>query len=445
MIEVLFALHVVILVGLYNLIKAKVGRVIALVYFGYTSAFTVLKPALLYYADLYFPYSTNEPDAVQRLLIGSFIFLLVQWIGIKLLADSKPSRFALRSYSFDGARPRGIALAFGVLMVISFIGCTIKFGSPAYLFTANDSFEATMKLADGSWYITYLAEILMYGLLMAVGYLYWKRTAWRSLLVTLGLMLLTYFWVKSTARTGMLVVLIAWISCFFSEKQQRRINIFYLGGIGYVLLILLYVGNFVRLGAASDIDLSKALFGALFAAAADLSPIDNAVLLYAEMGQHAGTYFMQLLGAITPLVLLPSSIFPFKLPADKDAELTRIFFPQGADTAFYHEGSTLTFTVPASGYADAGYFGLLVAAVLYVLLFCWYIRIFRCGSKSSRFIAAFQMLVHIVGYRLSIETLLISFYTSLFFFWFIKRVAFSLGRVRPIVPRGVQSTLKPLS
>jgi hypothetical protein len=326
-------------------------------------------------------------------------------------------------------------------MAISFVGCTIKFGSPGYLLSAGDSFEATMKLAGGSWYIIYLAEILMYGLLMSVAYTYSKHTTWRSLLITLILLMVTYFWVKLTARTGLLVILIAWIGCFFSAKQQERINIFYLGSVGYVLLILLYIGNLVRLGSASNIDPEKALFGALFAAAADLSPIDNAVLLYSDMANHTSTYFVQLLGSITPLVLIPSSLFPFKIPADKDAELTRIFFPDGADTAFYHEGSTLTFTVPASGYADAGYFGLIVAAVIYVFLFCWYIRIFRYGSKSSRFIAAYLMLVHIVGYRLSIETLLISFYTSLFFFGFTKFMAFSFGRRR----RSISATLQPVS
>jgi hypothetical protein len=180
--------------------------------------------------------------------------------------------------------------------------------------------------------------------------------------------------------------------------------------------------------------LNTAIFGALFAAASDLSPVDNAVLLYSEMANHGSTYFVQLLGAITPLVLLPSSLFPFKLPADKDAELTRMFFPEGADTAFYHEGSTLTFTVPATGYADAGYLGVFVASIIYVLLLCWYIRIFRRGSKSARYIAAYLMLVHIVGFRLSIESLLIGFYTSLLFFGVTRRLAMSLGRVAKRIP-----------
>lgn len=430
MIEILFGIHAVLLLLLYNLLKKKVGRVIALVFFGYMSAFTVLKPALLYYYGLYFPYSTNDPQAVQSLLTGTVIFLAVQYLGIKLLGNLSPSRFALRCYSFDAARPAGIMLAFVVLTAVSFVGCVIKFGSVGYLFAANDSFEATMKLAGGSWYITYIAEILVYGLLMFVGYTYWRYPAKRSFILMLVALLFTYFWAKMAARTGVLVILVAWIACFFSIRQQQKINIVYIGAFGYILLIFLYVGNLLRLGSTSEINLNTAVFGALFAAASDLSPVDNAVLLYSEMANHGSTYFVQLLGAITPLVLLPSSLFPFKLPADKDAELTRMFFPEGADTAFYHEGSTLTFTVPATGYADAGFFGVFVASTIYVLLFCWYIRIFRRGSRSARYIVSYLMLVHIVGFRLSIESLLISFYASLLFFGIVRALAMSLGRVK---------------
>jgi hypothetical protein len=133
--------------------------------------------------------------------------------------------------------------------------------------------------------------------------------------------------------------------------------------------------------------------------------------------------------ALTPMVLIPSSIFPFKIPADKDSELTRMFFPEGVDTTFFHEGSNLTFTIPGSGFADAGYVGVFVSSLVYAILFCVYIWIYRRGSPSAKFIAAVYMLIHIVGYRLSVEALLMTFYSSFLFLGFARWLAVSLSEL----------------
>lgn len=436
MIEILFAVHVVFLAVLFRQVKGAVGRVIGLVYFMYMMAFTVLKPGLLYYEDLYFPYSTNAEPAVTALLVGSLLFLLVQSGGLALFRRMRLPAAALRIYDFNGANQVGITIAFVVTMVISFIGCVIKFGNAGYLFHAADSFEAAINLANGSWYINYVAEALTYGMLMAVGWSHWRHPAMRSFMIMLGILLLTYFWARLAARTGILVVIVAWMASFFSIERQRRMNIIYIGSVGYILLILLYVLNMIRLGNAEGLELGRAFFGAIQSAAADLSPIDDAVLLYSEMHRHSGTDFLFLAGAITPIVLIPSSLLPIKLPADKDAELTRIFFPDGAPIGFFHENSTLTFTVPGSGYADFGYLGTIVASTIYVALLCWYMQIFQRGTRSSRFVAAYLIVVHILGFRLSIESLLIQFYTSLVFVAFVRQLALMFSarfvRVSPV-------------
>jgi hypothetical protein len=182
------------------------------------------------------------------------------------------------------------------------------------------------------------------------------------------------------------------------------------------------------LGNTEDIDISTAGFRAAIAAISDLSPVDSSVLLYSEMHNYDNTNFSQLVGALTPIVLIPSAILPIKIRADKDSVLTKMFFPEGVDTRFYHEGGTITFTVPGSGYADAGYFGVLVASVVYAVLFCVYIWIYRWGNPSAKFIAAVFMLAHIVGYRLSVESLLITFYTTLLFIGTARWLAISLSK-----------------
>ncbi len=88
MIEFLFALNLIVLVLVYRLLVEKVGRVISVFYGAYTGVFVVLKPALAYYAGILYPFSTNDSDAMTRLLVGSLIFLAVQWLGVRFLRTS---------------------------------------------------------------------------------------------------------------------------------------------------------------------------------------------------------------------------------------------------------------------------------------------------------------------------------------------------------------------
>jgi hypothetical protein len=429
MVETLLLCHSVVLWRLFKLLQQHVGRIIGLVFLVYMFAFTILKPALLYYFDLYLPFSTNEHSAVVAMLFGSLLFLCVQLVTVRLLSGYRAPRMLIQWFDFSRAKPRGIWLTFICLMVVSFIGSTIRFDDVGYLWTSVSTFDATTNQAGGSYYVNYIAEALFYGAILVLAFYCSRLTSAKSLILLIFILALTYFWAKLAARSGVLVVLIAWLSCSMSAARQRSLNIIYIAFFGYVLLILLYVGNLVRLGNADSIDLSRAAFGAAIAATSDLSPVDCSALLYSEMDQHENTKFLQLAGAITPLVLIPSSIFPIKIPADKDSELTRIFFPEGADTSFFHEGSTLTFTVPGSGFADAGYLGVLVSSFVYAVMFCAYIWMYDQGSASARFVATVFMLIHIVGYRLSVEALLMTFYSTLLFIGMARWLALSISAV----------------
>jgi hypothetical protein len=411
-VEILLVLHLVVLLALYRLLERQVGRIIAIVFLVYMAAFTVLKPALLYYFDVHYDYSPNDYASVVAMLAGSLLFLCIEYVTIRILANYKPGRVLLQWLDFSHIKPYAIWLTFVIFMVISFVGSAIRFADLGYLWSSMSTFDAATNQANGSYYINFVAEATFYAAIMVVGF-YCARLAPAKLFVLLIFTLtITYLWSRLAARTGVLVMLITWLPCTMSAARQRSLSIAYIAFFGYVILVLLYVGNLARLGSLDSMDVSKAAFGAALAAASDMGPDDNAVLLYSEMRNHENTNFLQLAGALTPLVLIPSSIFPIKIPADKDAELTRIFFPEGADTSIFHEGSILTFTVPASGYADAGYLGVFVSSLVYALLFCVYIWIYRRGSASARYVVSVFMIIHIVGYRLSVEALLMSFYTS---------------------------------
>jgi hypothetical protein len=429
-VEILFFLHAVVLLSLYRLLNRKVGRIIALVFLVYMFAFTILKPALMYYFDLYLPFSTNEYSAVVAMLFGSLLFLCVQYFAVRYFSGIRPPRQLIQWFDFSRAKPLGIWLTFICLMVISFIGSAIKFADLGYMWSSSVStFDAAMNQADGSWYINYVAESLYYGAILVMAFYVSRMTPMKSLALLVFVLALTYVWARLAARTSVLVMFIAWLACSMSAVRQRSLSVIRIALFGYFLLVLLYVGNFVRLGSTADIDFARAGFGAAIAAASDLSPVDCSVLLYSDMHNYESTNFSQLIGSLTPLVLVPSALLPMKIRADKDSVLTKMFFPEGADTRFYHEGGTLTFTIPGSGYADAGYFGVLVASLVYALLFCVYIWIYRSGTESARFVATVYMLAHIVGYRLSVESLLATFYTTMLFVGAARWVAISVSKL----------------
>ncbi len=431
MIEALFAANVLMLGLLYLLLNEKAGRIIAIFYAVYMGAFIILKPALSYYFDLFYPFSTNAPEAVGRYLVGTLIFLAVQLAGIRYFSDRPPAPYAARWFDFDQATPRGLTIAFIVLMGISFVGCTLKFGTPAYLVSYVDTFTATMALAQGSYYLNFVAEMLVYGMLMAIAASYWRYSAGRSFLAAILIIALTFFWTKLSYRTTILVAILAWASCAISHRQQRRWGLVRLGLLGYFLLVILYVANFIRLGAVDRLGDRNMFLSAVTGAASDLVPVDDAIMLYQNFSSQNLTHFVYLLGAITPLGLVPPSLIPFKPRVDKDASLTDMYFPHGADQSFFHEAATLTFTVPASGYADAYYFGVLVASVLYVALFVWYLRIYRYGSKSSRYMAAYWLMFLVAGFRLSIESLMLAFYAGLLFVAVTRLIALAASSPFP--------------
>jgi hypothetical protein len=427
-IEILFLLHLAMLFALFLLLQRKVGRIIALVFFVYMTAFTVMKPALLYYFDLYFPYSTNEYSAVVAMQWGSLLFLCILYIAVRFFSGYQPGRYLLHWFDVSAATPLAIWLTFIVFMGISFAGSVIKFADVGYLWSSANTFDATMEQANGSWYIVYVAESLLYGAILVMAFYCSRLPPAKSFALLIFILVVTSIWARLSARSGVLVLLIAWLSCSLSTARQRNLKLIYIGFFGYFLLVLLYVGNYARLGTLADIDVSTATLGAAVAAVTDLSPVDNSALLYSDMQNHEDTDFLPLAGAITPLVLIPSALLPIKIPADKDSQLTQMFFPGGIDTRFYREGGTLTFTVPGSGYADAGYVGVFVASVVYAAMFCIFVAIYRRGSPSAKFVAAVSLLVHIVGYRLSAESLLIAFYTTLLFMGGARLLALLLSQ-----------------
>lgn len=423
MVEALIALNILGLWITANTIHTLLGRFVAVFFFVYIGVFCVIKPALMYYLEMVYPYSYGDQSAISRVLFGSLLFLLTNTVCLKWIAKKKPPALLTSVFDFSRFSSRAICLLYFCFALISFVGCVLRFKTVTYLWADVNSFEGIRDLADGAYYINFLADILLYAMIAAIAYQNGRFSKLHSFAIVVTLLAFTFFWTKIGTRTGILITLMTWASCVFTRVEQRRVNLLKIALFGYVLLIGNYVLNRLRLGLGGTIELDVALLGAALAFLSDTVPVDNAALLYTEMYKFPMLYFQKLIGALLPTVMIPSSIFPFKIPADKDAELTRMFFPDGADTSYFYEGSTLTFTIPASGYADAGFIGVIVASIVYGFLLSLLVSIASRGNQSVRFIGTFHVFGLIVGYRLSVESLIIFIYTAFAFFALAKIVA----------------------
>ena len=103
--------------------------------------------------------------------------------------------------------------------------------------------------------------------------------------------------------------------------------------------------------------------------------------------------------------------------------------------------------MPVAGYADLGLIGVLVAAVLYGIIFAVFLRGWKCRSTSARFVTLYYLILVIAGFRLSIEALMQTFYWLMLATWgmhFVSRFTFLqpakvLNIGTSVLPRAVSS------
>jgi hypothetical protein len=222
---------------------------------------------------------------------------------------------------------------------------------------------------------------------------------------------------KEPTRTHLLTISMAWVFSYPNLLKKGFFGVVQLLVAGYLLLSLMYVYNAIRVGSSDRSSSSGA--SVLASAFQDLRPADNALLVFHHFDTSNYMYFEYLAGSITPTALIPSRLMPFKPPADKDAELTHKVFPEGVDISIYHKGSTMTFTVPASGFADFGWLGVLVSCFVYAVIYVYFGWISQLGP-SQKLLSTYLLLTHIAGLRLSVESDILGLYIALMFLIVLK-------------------------
>lgn len=363
--------------------------------------------------------------------------IMYQICGILLLSSLLLVRFwaytwrripFARVFTFPAGKRKRYLLVFALFLFVSYVANVIRIGSPLYFLSSGDLFEKTVALTNGLWFVNVAAltaiNCASLAWLSSIYDRYGKLASFGLLLV---FVICIYAIGKPDSRTGLLVIFLAWLFSYPGILKKGLGGFLQLSVVAVFCLLFMLVYGLARTGSSAaekviaNGGISSVAEVAAISVFSDLRPADNALMLMEHFHYAPFWNFKYLAGASTPLCLVPSKIFPFKLPADKEQELTKTIFPNGVNPYIYHSGSTLTFTLPASGYTDFGWVGVVVACILYSIFYMG-MAFLREISPRTRLIGTYLLLNHIAQLRISIEGIFISFYVSLLFFGIVRLV-----------------------
>jgi oligosaccharide repeat unit polymerase len=308
-----------------------------------------------------------------------------------------------------------------VFAAITYVANVVKFHSVLYFARNLDSFFAGVSLEGGLWFVQTLSWILIFPLVAFVG----KNLdlkLWRSMGILACAMVIFTVVAKPSTRTETIALLVAAVIYLFSVRRIR-FNALAVGILASCVILMLVFLDVVRQGEASADPMDANASSVVLSAYQNVGPADNGMILIDYLSAHPWLYFKYLAPSLLPTSLIPRALVPFKPRTDIEGVLTYSIFGFDLDPLRYHEGGTLTYTVPAAGYADLGFVGVGVAALIYSFMFCVFLRGWRLRSRSGRFTSLYFLILLIAGLRLSDEALLDTFYWTLLAIWLLHMVA----------------------
>ena len=315
-------------------------------------------------------------------------------------------------FDFENVGKSRFFSVFISFIVLTYLLNAFKFHSLNYIFVSQDSFEAGMKLAGGLFFVQMMSSVLIFPCLVLLAKSLDARPVRLAciLLITMAGFIAI---VHPSERTGIIGLLVAVVVYKFSMHRGRiRLAKFVTVSAGAGLFVVLLMVSLNLLRQNSDLEngggsVALSVVGGVWA---DTVPASNGMILIDYLRHHDWLYFRYLLLSMLPTTAIPSAIFPFKPHIDMEAILTYKIFGANLDPGEFHVGSTLSYTVPVAGYADLGYIGVIVAAVLYAIFFAAFLRGWKSKAATVRFITLYFLIFIVAGLRLSILGLVITSY-----------------------------------
>lgn len=358
----------------------------------------------------------TEPEIDVYLLCG-FIFNLVFYITtIYLVKRENIISCVANAISIHYYRPKNLMYVLLLFVLISYSFTALKFHDVLYPFHKKDSFEAMMGLVHGRWFVNVLSTIVIYPFLLVLA------TKMREKILPsfgyLTLFMLVYYFIAAPSTRTWAVALVLTYYFYIEDKLKNKLFLFIV--MVSVSVGLMFVLNYFRqgldLGGAVHMTLSESLTSLLL----NFLQFENSLILIDYFENHAWLYFKYLWGALTPLVLIPSALLPIKPAADKEAYLTDLVFGNKLNLLYYKENSTLTYSLPISSYADLGYIGVVVGAVIFAMICSVVLKTIVQNKTPMKFVYINIFISMSASYRLGVEGAMTSFYITIFTLLVIK-------------------------
>jgi hypothetical protein len=357
------------------------------------------------------------PDALLIYLLCGLLFSVVfHWVVYRFYRRARLfTDRILPLLNFDGVSTYRVGLMVVLFLLLTYAVNALKYHSLTYFAENPDAFEAMMRLSGGHWYLEILSGILIFPLVVLLARHVNSKPAKLACLL-IAVMAAFSVLAKPSTRAFMVCLLVAAATYSFSVGKIRLRIVTVTVVLTLALGLLLFL-NFVRLGNARSFGEEASLPSIVIGPFQNAVAADDAMILIDYLKHHPWLYFRYLLPSLTPLPLVPSAVFPFKPRTDMESVLTYNIFGFDLDPAAFHEASTLTYTVPVAGYANLGFIGVPVSALIYGLIFSAFLRSWKSKSTTVRFIGLFYLVFLIGGLRLSADVAATSFYWTVLVTW----------------------------
>ena len=373
-------------------------------------------------------YGVKHPEEyIIKYLASGFFFIIFYTLGFIYYSSLKSgavTNSTLMLLNYPEKISSSTTLLIFTWALLSYIVGFARTDSLTYFLEHHNSFAQMMSLAKGSFYLVFMTSGLVYGILIIL-MIEINRKSYnflKAILLTLILSSIHFYLSTPATRTWFILLFIS-VSFFYfgSDITSNFKKWMGLATVAILSMPTLIILNYIRQGLTiSNANFSISNFLLNFA------QYENALDFFAKVNSHIDyLYFKFLAAALSPISFIPSAILPFIKPrSDKEAYITEQLFGNSLDLTFYQEGSTLTYTMPVSGYADFGYIGVMVTGMLYGILIAWLHRLY-ISSETSKLPVLYMTVFSSTAIRFGLEGVVLVFY-AFFIMYLLQYLVFSL-------------------
>lgn len=396
------------------------SNLLSWIFFIYFTVYIVLLPALY---NNGFSTITIENDLknIHIIIFSNFIFSIILMISFIIMNFLFRESINIYTYDIIKIRSKKLLLPFIVLFTITYMLNSYIFSNPLYFIIQNNAFESTQNLKRGGWFILVAAGAFYYFYLLYLFKVLNENKTYPIINVIISSVALMII-MQYSSRTAILLPILVSIIFFYEYKKRLLIHIFNLKWLclGFLSLSSLVILDKVRQGLPIDTGLLSIIFSTdlLQTLLGSFLQLENGLVLVDYFNKHDFLGLQNFFLVLSGYSLLPSFALPFdKIDTGVEAILTTILFGENLNPVFYQPNSTLTFSIPFTGYAEYGYVGVVLHSIMYSFLLSFSIIRYKKETFLSLVYLMFSLQT-ILAYRLSIEAVINSLYVYIFFISF---------------------------